>query len=651
MLLPREKRILEILYAKKQGYTSSELAAALHISLRTVKTDIKRIREELEKTGCEILTKAGKGIWLSYDSQGKKYLDSLLLGGECASSMDPKTRKYYIALQLLDSDTYISTESISNSMYISKGTATNDINELIPFFEKQGLTLEKRVKYGIRLLGKESQLRIAKASVIRKIVVYQGSQVSRKLQPFFEDLNIEHINAILQEAEEHFGFILSDASYSELLIHCSIIVRRIRKGKVCAIDETELRAYSEMKEWGICRFIADALEKSFSVHMTEGDRSYLMMNLLGTRMQEHIPAETYSWGDDGADSGQILEQWEDILRHAGDMFHENLIGDETLKIAMFLHLKAMFNRLQHQIHLENPMKRMVREELVYEFEVATYVARLIKEEFHADLGEDEICDIALYLGASLERERAMRNRQSPVVTIVCGSGIGTSQFFEAKLGRIFPEIQVRKIVPISRARYEIGKDTQDFVLATVPLELEGIEVLNVSPMLGERDALLIEERIHPERRQLLISGKEKYPALFALMSERISIFKCDCRSLEEVISLMGRRLIHEKYVKEGFIESVLKREELAPTSIGDKFAVPHAFEGYVLKTGVGLMTLKKPIVWGNEKVQIIMMLSIDIREQEQFREIFSELAAITKNKWAIEQILNAERISDIKIRN
>lgn len=45
------------------------------------------------------------------------------------------------------------------------------------------------------------------------------------------------------------------------------------------------------------------------------------------------------------------------------------------------------------------------------------------------------------------------------------------------------------------------------------------------------------------------------------------------------------------------------------------------------------------------------MLSIDIREQEQFREIFSELAAITKNKWAIEQILNAERISDIKIRN
>ena len=63
------------------------------------------------------------------------------------------------------------------------------------------------------------------------------------------------------------------------------------------------------------------------------------------------------------------------------------------------------------------------------------------------------------------------------------------------------------------------------------------------------------------------------------------------------------------------------------------------------------MTLKKPIVWGNEKVQIIMMLSIDIREQEQFREIFSELAAIKKNKWAIEQILNAERISDIKIRN
>ena len=52
-----------------------------------------------------------------------------------------------------------------------------------------------------------------------------------------------------------------------------------------------------------------------------------------------------------------------------------------------------------------------------------------------------------------------------------------------------------------------------------------------------------------------------------------------------------------------------------------------------------------------ENTKEIGMLSIDIREQEQFREIFSELAAITKNKWAIEQILNAERLSDIKIRN
>ena len=57
----------------------------------TVKTDIKRIREELEKTGCEILTKAGKGIWLSYDSQGKKYLDSLLLGG-CLLYTSPSPR-------------------------------------------------------------------------------------------------------------------------------------------------------------------------------------------------------------------------------------------------------------------------------------------------------------------------------------------------------------------------------------------------------------------------------------------------------------------------------------------------------------------------------------------------------------------------------
>lgn len=647
MLLPREKKILELLYSGKGELTTTELANILHISSRTIKADIKHVKEELVSTGCMIHTKTGKGMWLSYDNEGKKFLDNLLLNEENASSIIPETRKYYIALQLLDGDDYVSMESISQSMYVSKGTIVNDVNKLQEFFEKQGLTLEKKVKYGIKVIGNESKLRIAKANVIRKIVVSQGSQVSRKLQPFFEDIELESINVILQEAEEKFSFILSDASYSELLTHLAIIIKRISKGKSCTITQEELQEYVDSEEWPIVEFISQSLQDAFDVDLQDGDKMYIYMNLSAAKLQrDAIPFSTDPMRLRKT-SPQTFATWERIVEKVGEMYNENLLEDNTFKCALFVHLNAMFNRLRNQIHLENPLKRMIKEELAYEFEVATYTAGLLYAEYNVELGEDEICDIALYVGASLEREKAQRKVENPTVTVVCGTGMGTSQFLEAKLKLVFPDMIINKILPISRVEFELDKSKQNFVISTVPLTLEGIDVINVSPMLNDVDIRKIEEKINPDIVKKTRPANAKYSALFNQMSEKISILKCDCRSKEEVIQLLGGRLYTEGYVDEGFIDSVFKRENLAPTSIGDTFAIPHSFEGHVKKQGIGLMTLKRPIMWGEEKVQIICMLSIDVKLKESFRVIFNELANITKDTAAVEQILNADKFSDI----
>ena len=651
MLLERERKILELLYGKKKELTTSELANALHVSPRTIKTDIKRIMEELEeeKTGCTIKTKTGRGIWVTYDEKGRQYLDNILMNGHNFSFLLPETRKFYVALRLLDADDYISMESIAKSIYVSKGTIVNNIKELTPVFEKMGLVLEKKVKYGMHVAGEEGQLRIARAYVIRKLVPNQGNYISSKLQPFFEEINLDKINEIIQEAEKKFEFILGDAFYSEIVIQLAIIVKRIQKGRSCTIEE-EINKYSGKKEWNITQHLSRRLEEEFKIKLSDGDRSYLMINLLGVNTRNQVPIVEENLDNIDELDATNLKIWEEILKETGDVYHENLVNDNMLKCALFLHLKAMFNRLRHQIHLENPVKDMVKEELVYEIEVAFYMARLISKRFNIELGENEICDIAIYLGASLERKKAQKDMYNPKVVVVCGSGLGTSQFIEARLIRIFPNIIINKILPIIRAKTEIKPGDQDLVISTVPLALEGINVLSVSPMLNEKDVLAIDERLNPDKVSITAASKEKYSDLFSLMNEKISIFKCDCKSREEVISLMGNRLLHEKYVDEEYTESAFKREQLSPTSVGDYFAVPHAFEGHVLKKGIGLMTLKKPIMWGNEKVQIVLMLSLDARSQDLFKSVFSELADLTKDTTAISKILSADKLSNIKLK-
>lgn len=647
MLLPREKRILELLYQEKKELTTNELASTLQMSSRTIKGDIKRLRSELASTGCEIHSKTGRGIWLSYDKSGQRYLNDLLSNDENASSNLPETRKYYIALQILEANDYVSMESISDILYVSKGTIMNDVNRLQTFFDELGLSLEKKVKYGIRVEGSESKKRIAKANVIRKIVVYQGNEVIKKLQPFFKDIDLSYINDILQDAESHYSFILSDTSFIDLITHLAIIVTRVRQGYLCDLEKDDLKNYIDNDKDKIAKYIADKLSLHFLVQLSIGDIAYIYMNLVGAKLQNTKDIIYHDQKMIREISPEVYDTMILMLEEVDYLYGNELVLDDIFKGALFLHLNATFTRLMNSIYLENPLKKSIKEDLGYEFEIATYLSGLIKKRLGFELQEDDICDVALYIGASFKRNSQKKTTTNPRVIVVCGTGMSTSQFIEAKLKLIFPYIEISKILPISKAKNELTSHTQDLVLTTVPLELEDMDILLVTPMLNDEDLENIKQRIAPETGSKKKYINSQYGALISKFSKDISVFHQDCHSKEEVIRMLGSRLIHEGYVDEGFIESVFKREELAPTSIGGHFAIPHSFKGHVLKPGIALMTLKKPIPWGSEKVQIVLMISLDPESQDSFKEIFSELADITKDYPLIDQLLDAKSYKDI----
>lgn len=646
----REQKILELLYRSPKALTTTELAAALHTSTRTIKSDIPKIKEALKTTGCQIHTQAGKGLWLSCDENGRNFLDSMLLHGNPSEAYAPEARKYYIALQLLDNDGYVSMESISDLLYVSQSTVVKDLNLMEDFFQRQGLILEKKVKYGVRVLGDERHIRIAKANVIQSIIASQGNNTSARLQPFFDGIDLDQINGILQESEERFGYVLSDTSYSEMITHLAIIIKRLSRGKNCTISPEQLAQYQDRDEYRISEYIGRRLHETFCTNLTDGDITYICMNLSAAKLLRDIRMTSNDFSVLNAGGVlQTLEVWNRIIGQVSEMYGENLLEDTTFKTALFVHLNGMFKRLANHIYLENPMKEMIKKELIYELEVATYMAGLLQMECQVKLNEDDICDIALYIGASLERKRARRRLTGSRVILACGTGMGTSHFVEAKLKTYFPDMEILKIVPASHMKKALAQAAEpvDFIISTVPLVLEGRNVIQVTPLLNEHDIQKIKSAIHtPEKRQEF--KPDLYPNLFRLMDDRISILKCDCRSKEEAIEFLGKRLQREAYVDDEFIGSVFVRENLSPTAIGSLFAIPHAFGGHVKKQGIGLMTLKHPVPWGNsEKVQIIMMLSIDTKLNQQFKSIFSDLAELTKDTDAVSRLLKAEKFSDV----
>lgn len=59
MLLAREKKIVTLLMEHEDKLTTTQIATSLKVSSRTIKTDIKKINEELENIPVELTVSRG----------------------------------------------------------------------------------------------------------------------------------------------------------------------------------------------------------------------------------------------------------------------------------------------------------------------------------------------------------------------------------------------------------------------------------------------------------------------------------------------------------------------------------------------------------------------------------------------------------------
>lgn len=645
MFLPREKKLLNLLFRQDKPLTTNEIANILHISSRTVKMDIKKINQVLEPRSCYIITKTGVGLWLSYNQEGRHFLNQILNEMNHSSPMNPDMRKFYVAYQILDVNEYISAEKISRKLFVSRGTITNDLRAMERFFGRFSLTLDSKARYGLRILGGEPQIRMAKAVILQKLSGSGGRKAIENVRDLMEDVNLQILINILMETEYSWSRVLADVSFNMMIFHMAITIRHSLKGFQCDYSHEMLMKLKDECEWKMSKEIVRKIFEHLSVQLTIYDVAYLTLQLQG--MDQKIltknPDTGVRRGVDDRDYNAMILAVADTER----MFRVELSNDLHFLESLYRHLKLLLKRVENQVTVDNPILPLIKEKLGYAFEIAAYISEYLGTAFQCVIREDEIGSIALYVAAAFERRQAELEQMRPIVTLVCATGYGASQFMTARLNRELPELIIRKILPLNGIE-KIVPEEQDFIIATVPLKLEGVDVISASPFIGEEEVRLIGERCQKWQQTAKLQF-ERYPILNRYLNDKITILQCDCRTKEEVITLLGGRLFQEKYVDHEYVDSVIKREELSSTFVGGIFAMPHAFDGHIQKQGIGLMTLKRPIFWEDEKVQIVFMLAIDSRSKKDFQGIFGEVSNMMEDPATLEKILKADRFSRLKI--
>jgi len=134
-----------------------------------------------------------------------------------------------------------------------------------------------------------------------------------------------------------------------------------------------------------------------------------------------------------------------------------------------------------------------------------------------------------------------------------------------------------------------------------------------------------------------------------------------CLNLEavdagEVIRAIGERLLQAGYVHPTFTDAALEREKNIPTGLplGGRFnaAIPHTDIEHVIKPGVGMATLTRPVVFMNmvspeEPVEAQLVFVLALEQPKSQIEMLQEIAGVLQKPSVVEALVTAGNVEDV----
>jgi len=237
-----------------------------------------------------------------------------------------------------------------------------------------------------------------------------------------------------------------------------------------------------------------------------------------------------------------------------------------------------------------------------------------------------------------------RSSKEAVVIAVCLSGYGAAEkirdYLEPRLKEF--NVAVKTVGLMDEVellqRIERWRQKQRVIAAvgTIDPEISGL------PFIPFYDLVNGEGMEHLKmllgRSEILAPGSDKIT-----VPEMIAV-KQHWPDRAAVIRELGRRLLQQGYVKPGFVESVLEREEMGPTCLQGGIAIPHADPQYVHKPGVAIATLAEPVEWWGLQVDLVFLLALRVSD----RQLFASLLKVINDPNKIQAIRAAESAREIE---
>ena len=557
----RALSIIKILLNSVEPVSSLALSQEIGCSTKTIQNEIKEVNKELKN--CEIVSIRGIG----YKIEGN--LDDIDIKNSDLYDYD---RVEYIIKKIInisstDKDT-IKLEDLADSMYVSLSTVKNDLKEVKKILNEYNLKISSKHKQGICIEASEED-------IIKFIINYSNKvDNSLSIKDFLNNNIIENlfsIKKILLDTLSYENMILTDNEFKNIVNYISIYLSRNNTNQSDFIKEY-IKKYKSKKEKPISE-----------------DEQLLIRKAI-----------------------------KEFCRDLNIATSINLSHDKVFEECLFNHISNLYKRADLGINQYEITAGEIKLKYPFPFELGKIAKKTIEKNLNMEISEDEVENIALHIGGALERIDKRDEKKVYKTIIICTSGVGTSMLIKSKLENIFKgKLEIIKVIPSYLIDYINVLDI-DFVISTVEVNLENVNVIKVSPMLTDKEIKLIEKYIETENVYIDLDIQN-------LFSSELFFKDIKAETRSQVIDIMSKKLVEKGYIDDTMRQSYFERETIATTEIGNMVAIPHGAKGEVYENKVAIGILKEPISWEVGKVRLVIMLALDKEKILDYEEVFSKI--------------------------
>ena len=609
----RHLALVRTLLESEGWLTSSELGMRLSLSERSVKNHVNEICS-YEKN---LVESSRKGYRIDRERASR-----ILEESKVHVPDTPDSRVRYIMNLILsgeaDSARGMDLNDIADRLFVSSETVRKDISKIRKVFSDFDLFINLNGTF-ITVTGKEVDKRRLLGSILYE--EFDRNILSLEVvQTAFPGYDLGMLKGIITDVCREHHYFINDYSLMNLVLDIIISIDRIRRHSPYRTHYPEKRDCS-LREMELTENIAREIESRFGISYSDIELEELSVTLISHLMRvDYNVINTDNIVDFiGKECWTLVS---DLIANLGESYFFDKLNDDFL-IKFMLHVRNLLIRLENNTTARNPLTSHIKNTCPLIFESAVSIAYQIKNLTGYYVSEDEIAYLALHVGVALESNQNLSSRTSCVLLFPQYYDFGTHLLDRLKSG-FEDRISVRSVATSEGELSDVRED--ELVITTAPLRGQhSFENVTVSPFFTANDMAQVEHRLAMlklTKKKKRLMGQLKWIADPRLFEKNPGL-----QTREETIPHMTGILQELGYVDGKYITDVLEREKDSPTAFG-QLAVPHSFRMNAVRTGMSVLLSDKPIDWGGQMVNVVLMFAVNKEERGIFHNIFDNLIVL-----------------------